>query len=88
MKFRFACDCTFRAKANVLLVGVLESGTYEIDEDEIVFHRPSSVSRWPYRFEDNRLVLTEYEGEEHRYRQTESRRCTTEVADEGPASAP
>ena len=75
MRFRFGCDCTFQAKTNVLLLRARESGTFEHTKDEIVFHRPSGATSWPYRFDQGTLVFTESEDEEHRYRQTESRRC-------------
>jgi hypothetical protein len=76
MTVTLGCDCTYRTAVQLLWLRVVEEGVANYHGDEIVFTRKSgSETRWPYRLQGGRLLLTESPTEEHGYRRVRHADC-------------
>ena len=76
MTFRFDCDCTVRSKARVLAMSIREEGAYWVENDSLSFTRASGeVTVWPFRFENDQLLLQEHEDEVYAYKRKAELRC-------------
>lgn len=78
MKFSFGCDCTYESRVRVLLLmSIRERGSYAAKDGELIFSRASGdITTWPYRFEEDRLILDESPDESRSYQRTKQQKCT------------
>ncbi len=76
---RFGCDCTYRRLHKVDLKRSHSSGSYRTQDDRLVLRSQAGlgdrVEAGAYRLDKRSLFLTERDGDEYRYRRTESARC-------------
>jgi hypothetical protein len=68
MKFVLNCDCSYRARVQMLFFRLTERGQYRAVNGQISFERKSGQTVWQYRLSGDRLYLTEYPGEVYAYR--------------------
>ena len=75
MSLTLDCDCTARVVSQLLFFRYSEVVPYRIEDDELVFTREHSETRWPFSFNAKTLIVQEAPSESHRYRRIEERSC-------------
>lgn len=76
MRMTFDCGCVYRTTVQLMWMRIREEGNYRLADGALVFTRPSgNETRWPYRFEEDTLVVEEHPGEVESYRRTGRRTC-------------
>ena len=75
MTFALDCDCTYVSRVRTLFMTHREKGRYWNEPGRLSFSRANgTVTTWPFRIENGRLLLEELEGEVHSYR-GEAKQC-------------
>lgn len=80
MTMALRCDCTSRVAVQLLFARYTEEGYYRIEDGTLVFTRPSSDTKWPFAFVNDRLVITEAPAEQFSYVRVSSEQCPPEAA--------
>lgn len=76
MTLSLRCGCVYRTTSRLLWTAIREEGNYRTASGTLVFARPAGGdTRWPYRFEDGKLIIEESAGERHVYVKTTRRTC-------------
>lgn len=76
VRLRFECGCVYRTTIQLMWMRIKEEGNYRSVDGVVLFDRSSgNESRWPYRFEDEKLVFEESPGELRDYARTGRRTC-------------
>ncbi|HEX7708612.1 MAG TPA: hypothetical protein VF701_19280 [Thermoanaerobaculia bacterium] len=83
MSITFNCDCTARVVSQLLFFRYTEVAPYRIENDELVFTREHSETRWPFWFDSEALIVRESPDESHRYTRVEARPCRATPGDVG-----
>jgi hypothetical protein len=72
----FACDCTFEATIQGLVMRVKQKGTYDVAAGELRF---GDSTKWPFELAANTLVIHEA-GERHEFGRVAAQSCVTSSA--------
>ena len=77
MNLTLNCDCRYTMRAAVAIARITEDGEFRVEGDRLVMSRSNgSETTWPYRMENGKLHLTEYENETHEYQMVKKVACS------------
>lgn len=60
-------DCRARVVAQMLFMRYTEHTAYRVENGVLLFSRKTGVTRWPYSFVSDKLIVSEAANEQHQY---------------------
>lgn len=70
------CQCRYTMRVSLLYARFHEEGEYRVEDGLLVLSREAAETKWPFTFEDGKLLVTEGRDDVREYQQVEKLVCT------------